>query len=816
MNVNQEYFLNRNNNINRKKHIYFQTIPKESKTSLEKKNIQLNNNSFFVPFHKKKKSKINKYITPQLNTINYSNNRPKIKHDISGFNSYIINEQNNNIHDTIEVPKKNKFIYFNTNNSYNIGISNYLKNIKINSYNKKIKNNKKINITNNSNNYSSSFYNNDEIEYMNMKLNFKILEQKLSHLNKIVLPNEKYISQYQNKNINKTNYNNTFNDDTNININNFPLRELNTDAYYNNKLKKFIEKKNNEEIINPKDNKEKKLVYNLINNNNKYRINYNPNDSINININKRPLNLKIETNKKIIRNILNDNDDNLFQGNKESDELSELANNLVDIMNKKLNKNDFIKGNISFNNSINMINNKYNSISAFNKHSKIKNKINIRKNNKYKNDNFDSFYLSNKNIYKSEYSITNLEEIVFSPNKRINNNNNLINNKKVELIVEHTFSYNHFDDNMIKEKQNNILNNNYINNDKKYYSLNEENQDKNNEQKLKNKNIKEIINNNDLNNKENISEKKNEEKEPNSIIENENIEKNSKENIIEKEHNNNRENLFRNEKQEIIEKDNNINIKFENSDEKTDEEGEKIINSLIARASQNIKNEENAKNNKLSNEEKSISNVKNEYDEYNDPSKKINKIIIIKEEVPIVKREIIKSSINKNKKVTFDENLIYINYNQNHKVTKLNISDINDNPLSFKSKDLSKYLKILASNSNTSKIKPIIINSNKVDVDNIIKNIKNKNRNKKINKDKKKEIIKRNIDFIKVVQERGYVYNISKEKNKKKIEEKDSNRNNVLNEDLYDNDFLSNNLKSKDKKSRNKNRSSSNKNKNKK
>ena len=75
---------------------------------------------------------------------------------------------------------------------------------------------------------------------------------------------------------------------------------------------------------------------------------------------------------------------------------------------------------------------------------------------------------------------------------------------------------------------------------------------------------------------------------------------------------------------------------------------------------------------------------------------------------------------------------------------------------------MSKYIKKLTSNNN--RLKPIIINANKANYNNIINKIKIKNTNSKINKIKTNQIIKKNIDYIKEVEKR----NNSKDKSRSK------------------------------------------------
>ena len=106
-----------------------------------------------------------------------------------------------------------------------------------------------------------------------------------------------------------------------------------------------------------------------------------------------------------------------------------------------------------------------------------------------------------------------------------------------------------------------------------------------------------------------------------------------------------------------------------------------------------------------------------------------------------------------NKKVTFDDHLVYINYDEDEYVTNLQLSDNNGKILPYKEKDFTKYLRLLTSVSNTSKLKPVITNINK-----------------KTKSKKKTKIMKRNIEFLKEVAKTGNVYSTAKDHPKKKIE----------------------------------------------
>ena len=216
---------------------------------------------------------------------------------------------------------------------------------------------------------------------------------------------------------------------------------------------------------------------------------------------------------------------------------------------------------------------------------------------------------------------------------------------------------------------------------------------------------------------------------------------------------NNLTEVKRNKKEEKeIQKNNNTDIKLKNktkdnknntekdfeddNENNDDDDGDnKIINSLIATASHNFKNEKEKENNGNNN---SIT----DFDKH------------------------LEKETQKN--ITFDDNVTYINYYQNFKVTNLHITDSDDKTINYKPKNISKYLKKLTTNEY--KVKPIIINSNKLDYINIINKIQIHNTNTKMNKIKAKQTIKKNIDFIKEVQKKNQSKDRtqSKDKNKKK------------------------------------------------
>ena len=634
------FFINRNNNIKRKKQFYFQTLPNEPKMSekINKSNDTINN-SYFNTFNNKNKIKKKYFFTaPITNSFNYNVNKTQ---GIIGYNNYIINGNNFNNISFNESIKQNNFNYSGKNN-FNVGLSNYLKISKFNTANNTL-NNTSISFINNSN------YNND-VDYLNMKLNFKILQQKLSHLNNIVKPNYRYI----NKTLNESNNDSFFK-------NEYSIKDKSND-YYNHKLEKYLKTKNNESFII--EQKKENLTNNLKNfeHRNKIKNHINIDKSVNLKYEKKDLNIQ-----KIIKKIYQKK---LFIKNndyKESDNLSEIADDIIDIINENNKNNDFY---IKTNNKKNcktkeIIKNKF----INNKQNKIKNVLKKQHNNSIDITKFN----------KMEYSISNLPHIIYSPDKK----------KKSELIVEHVFAYNHHDNLNKSIKLNNIDNNIYTNKEKA---------------------------------------------------------------------NNNNENLNK-----------------DNSEENADEEGERIINSILARASNIKKCKENDEENKI------IVNDKKNNDNLNSFENIIGKIN--------------ENLIKKQKKVTFDQNLIFINYDQNNKITNLNIKDSKNKSIKFIPKDIYKYLKNIKYNKN--KVKPIILNSNITDCNNKEKDINENNK-----KNQKRNITKRNIDYLKIVKKRGTIYNISKEKKVKKLENKNckkfsENPQNFFTEDLCDNILVSYNLKPK-------------------
>ena len=105
---------------------------------------------------------------------------------------------------------------------------------------------------------------------------------------------------------------------------------------------------------------------------------------------------------------------------------------------------------------------------------------------------------------------------------------------------------------------------------------------------------------------------------------------------------------------------------------------------------------------------------------------------------------------NKDKKVHFDEKIIYINYDQEDYITDLEITDQNGKILPYREKDFTKYLRLLTSVSNNTKLQSSLAKNQK-----------------KRKKKKKTKIMERNIEFIKQIEKTGNLYGNLKEHEKK-------------------------------------------------
>ena len=673
MNLNKDLYLNRDYVIKRKPRIDLNIYPTGKKIYYPNQNKIQNRYSkrtkdyFFENFNAINNGKIiNNIITPLDKSYFTEHNQSQINRDIYGYNNYIINK--NSFNTITFSDKKNhkskqesisNFNYSDTPNYLTTYESN--SNLKFNGINN-YESQHQYQTTNPNNNENS--FNNSDIKFMNMKLNFKILQQKLTHLNDIASSTEKNIYKTPFKiNMNTlTAYNSA------IKANNYPIKVFRSEIINNNnnRLKKIVNKKKKEnEILKQKNNRN----YDIINNNIQKMRSHILNKNI-ISDNKKNefelIRSKINSKKERLhwkeRYFTNDN--SLTKNyKKDESELSQLADNILAInkSSENLENNYFIKEKSFDTPDIKNILQKKNNI--------IKNK---NKNNQYK-------YISNE-----------LEEI--SINKE-HNQTEYNNDQNLNLMIEHIFSYNSSEN----KKE-----------------LTEKNTDKGkaNRRNKNNKNINIVQTNNFILNHltEDLGNKR--EKSPKNENTYTNINLNKDNKISD----------FKNNEDELN----------DDNDNNTEDDGDKIINSLIATASQNFKKvKELTTNNSITDFDKNFMKESN--------SKKQN-----------------------NKKVSFEDELIYINYNQNYKVTNLHITDDDNKTIPFKPKDMSKYIKKLTSNNN--RLKPIIINANKANYNNIINKIKIKNTNSKINKIKTNQIIKKNIDYIKEVEKR----NNSKDKSRSK------------------------------------------------
>ena len=685
MNLNKDLFFTKNFIIKRKPKIRFDGLRTEQKLYYPNTNkIKIRYSKrpkdiFIDKFNAINNGKIiNNIITPSEKSYFTETNQSQINGgDIFGYNNYIINKNSFN---TINFTSKKNTNHKNESiSNFNYADTpNYLTAYESSS-------NFKLNNTNinpnqyqmtNPNNNSNSFNNND-IKYMNMKLNFKILQKKLSHLNDIATTNYKvsYKTPYKKYMNTSSGYS------TELSNKNYPIKVFRSEMINNtNKLKKVLKEKKNDiyQMIGSQND--------LINNNMKIMNNHILRQKImNKNKNKNETDLfknKIINNryKNYIKDRYYTNENSLTKHYKnDENELSQIADNIIELNNssENLDNNYFIKDK---------------SFEIQN----LKTRINdLRKNADIK--------IKNKNK-KNQHKFISNDYGESSSNKEHNQTQNN-NNQNFQLIVEHIFSYD-----STKNKK----------------SVTEQNSDKgkSNRRNKNNKNINIVQTNNFILN--NLTEHNKNKREERPKIDNNYTDINLK-----------NENSLSNKKKEEDSND-------ENNEE---DDGDKIINSLLATASQNFKHE------------KEITN--------NNPITDFHKSFMKENQIN-----------KKNKKpVTFDDNLIYINYHQDYKVTNLKITNNNNKIIKFKPIDISKYLKKLVSNDE--QLKPIIINSNKAMYNNIINKIKLKNTNSKINKIKANQIIKRNIEYIKEVEKRNNSKerNQSKDKNKMKYEQSNNSIN---------------------------------------
>ena len=682
MNLNK-YMQFKNNDFHEKKHSYLTTTMNSFLSINDKYILRKNTDNSYYQTRNNQSSNNNLNYTNQTTNNSYRihSNASSITQDVRRHNNSNINNNNYKTRNKPLNIKKNSLTFYKTKNSKQTPLNKYIKISNINKINRNNNKNFKTfnsnNIINtnknyfiNSNNYSSNVYDSEEINYINMKLNFKLLEQKINHLNNIILPKDAYSSEYQNLTLNNKNfYKHIIQNSSNFDRNSY--QKFDNDIYLNdnNEQTKFSQDKNIENStsyrLDKKTIENSSYIYNLKKRQNKNLINRIHNSNYNIYkvhsiLQKEFEYLNIPQNKNGIEN--DEIKNNIIENN---NELNDIYYNTTDIRNEIIPYKNYTKEANSFNIPSKQFT--YNYISM--------------NNNNIKNNSNNISNLSNNtsNNNKSEnYKISNLSEIIYNAVNKTNNKEK--NFKTSDLIIQNVFSYNpHIDNNSKIEKKESI----------------------------------------------NISK--------------------DKEKIDEAE-----KKLVNNDNKEINIK--NDDVKDENYDDESEKEGEKVINSLLAQVTKNTLNKEEILKilNKGKNEEKSSNNNDNTNNILSPNNKEETDISSNKNNINIIN--------NEKKKVAFDDQLIFINYNEKERVTKLKIIEGNKTS-QFKPKDLSEYIKILSSKTAENKIKPILINVKKINYNNIIKK-------KKSNKNKQNQFLKRNIDYIKKVQKKGS-NNISKEKYKK-------------------------------------------------
>ena len=319
------------------------------------------------------------------------------------------------------------------------------------------------------------------------------------------------------------------------------------------------------------------------------------------------------------------------------------------------------------------------------------NNINNNENNSEEN----KYYMINDN-----QSNNNTDEIDIKKSQEIEYDNNSVNDQKMKMAIENVVSFNNLE------------------------NLNEKiNENGNKKSRIKKNNIIHLISDktNELNSYDNIDTNY---KIQETINEKPNLENNNLNNSNQ-EIKLNKENIpnIKNEQKEILKNDNQENIKNINNNSNDSDDN---------------KNDDDIKNNDDNDNDDNAddNNKKNKEENHQIVSEKGNNI------------ENIENDDNKNmsnqrleKKVHFDENLIYINYDEDDYITELEITNQDGKILPYKEKDFTRYLRLLTS-VNPKKLRSNIAKSHK-----------------KRKKKKKTKIMERNIEFIKKIEKTGNLYN---------------------------------------------------------
>ena len=318
---------------------------------------------------------------------------------------------------------------------------------------------------------------------------------------------------------------------------------------------------------------------------------------------------------------------------------------------------------------------------------------NIYEENNYENNINNNQNISDENKYymiNDSQSRNNNDEIDIKKSQDIEYDNNSVNDQKMEMAIENVVSFNNLENFKEKNKKSRIEKNNiiYLISDRTNEINSKDNIDTNNQIKSSIHEKPNLENNNLINNP-NTKEKLN--KEINPIKNNEQKE------------------ILKNDNQENIENINNIDNNINDNNNEDDNNNKKIENENLQMMPENDEHIEKIEN---------------------DDIKKFE------EQRP-------------EKKVHFDENLIYINYDEDDYITELEITNQDGKIIPYKEKDFTKYLRLLTS-VNPKKLQSNISKSHK-----------------KRKKKKKTKIMERNIEFIKKIEKTGNLYSNLKDYGKK-------------------------------------------------
>ena len=315
-------------------------------------------------------------------------------------------------------------------------------------------------------------------------------------------------------------------------------------------------------------------------------------------------------------------------------------------------------------------------------------------NNYYEENKYSPINIKKNHSIEIENNMNNNNDHNQYQDQDINYDNNSVNGQKIEMAIENVVSFNNVQDSNEQNENNKNDNNKSV--------------------KIKKDNIIHLLN--DKNDKSKNDEQNKE------IINKENLENINTNNIK-------------------INPDNKINLNnIDNLISETNEniEIEALKNNYINNINNNNQNNDNNDNND--------NDKKDEVEEDNEQMKPERDYNIE------IENENNKNNYqqNKEKKVHFDDKLVYINYDQDEYITELEITDQNGKILPYKEKDFTKYLRLLTSVSNNNKPPSSLAKTHK-----------------KRKKKKKTKIMERNMEFIKQVEKTGNIYGNMKEYEKK-------------------------------------------------